>query len=136
MLKNAWIYLTLRHGMFTYIFVSIFLKHLSILFTRSDSQKILNFKPISQRLKKLKLSIVKNAKECLKYLTFKTCEPSSEYTRTTDTQWRHKSKKSEKLGRCGRQNMLRPYLTIWDWDWIFGRPVKDISSLGVRSPCV
>jgi hypothetical protein len=23
--------------------------------------------------------------------------------RTTDTQWRHKSKKSEKLGRCGRQ---------------------------------
>ena len=31
-------------------------------------------------------------------------------TRTTDTQWRHKSKKSEILGRCGRQNMLRPYL--------------------------
>ena len=55
-------------------------------------------------------------------------------SRTTDTQWRHKSKISEKLGRCGRQNMLRPYLKIWDWDWIFGRAVKAISSLGVRSP--
>ena len=57
-------------------------------------------------------------------------------TRTTDTQWRHKSKISEKLGRCGRQNMLPPYLKIWDWDWIFGRAVKAISSLGVRSPCI
>jgi hypothetical protein len=57
------------------------------------------------------------------------------YPRTTDTQWRHKSKISEKLGRCGRQNMLPPYLKIWDWDWIFGRAVKAISSLGVRSPC-
>ena len=56
--------------------------------------------------------------------------------RTTDTQWRHKSKISEKLGRCGRQNMLRPYLKIWDWDWIFGRAVKAISSLGVRSPWI
>ena len=57
------------------------------------------------------------------------------YARTTDTQWSHKSNISEKLGRCGRQNMLRPYLKIWDWDWIFGRAVKAISSLGVRSPC-
>ena len=55
-------------------------------------------------------------------------------TRTTDTQWRHKSKISKSLGRCGRQNMLWPYLKIWDWDWIFGRAVKAISSLGVRSP--
>ena len=55
--------------------------------------------------------------------------------RTTDTQWRHKSKKSEKSGRCGRQNMLRQYLKIWDWDLIFGCAVKAISSLGVRSPC-
>ena len=31
--------------------------------------------------------------------------------------------------------MLRPYLKIWDWDCIFGRAVKAISSLGVRSPC-
>ena len=54
--------------------------------------------------------------------------------RTTDTQWRHNSKKSEILGRCGRQNMLRPYLKIWDWDLIFGHAVKAISSLGVRSP--
>ena len=30
--------------------------------------------------------------------------------------------------------MLPPYLKIWDWDWIFGRAVKAISSLGVRSP--
>ena len=57
------------------------------------------------------------------------------YSRTTDTQWRHKSKKSEKLGRCGRQNMLRPYLKIWEWEWIFGCAVKVISSPGVRSPC-
>ena len=54
-------------------------------------------------------------------------------TRTTDTQLRHKSKKSEKLGRCGRQNMLTLNLKIWDWDRIFGRAVKAISSLGVRS---
>ena len=55
--------------------------------------------------------------------------------RTTDTQWRHKSKISEKLGRCGRQNMLRPYLKTWDWELIFGRAVKAISSPCVRSPC-
>ena len=54
--------------------------------------------------------------------------------RTTDTQWRHKSKISEKMDRCGRQNMLPPYLKIWEWEWIFGRAVKAISSLGVRSP--
>ena len=60
----------------------------------------------------------------------------SRLTRTTDTQWKHKSKISEKLGRCGRQNRLQPYLTIWDWDWIFGRAVKSIFSLGVRSPCL
>ena len=34
-------------------------------------------------------------------------------------QCRHISKKSENLGRCGRQNMLRPYLKIWEWEWIF-----------------
>ena len=56
------------------------------------------------------------------------------YTRTTDTQWRHKSKISENLGWCGRHNMLRPYLKIWEWEWIFGRAVKAISSLGVHSP--
>ena len=54
------------------------------------------------------------------------------HTQTTDTQRRHKSKISEKLGQCGRQNMLRPYLKIWGWDWIFGREVKAISSL---RPC-
>ena len=42
---------------------------------------------------------------------------------------------SENLGRCGRQNMLPPYLKIWEWEWIFGRAVKVISSLDVRSPC-
>ena len=54
-------------------------------------------------------------------------------SRTTDTQWKHKSKKSENLGRCGRQNMLRPYLKIWEWEWIFGCTVKAVSSLGVSS---
>ena len=49
---------------------------------------------------------------------------------------KHKSKKSEILGRCGSQNMLRPYLKIWDWDLIFGRTVKAISLSGVRSPRV
>ena len=43
-------------------------------------------------------------------------------------------KTSENLGRCGRQNMLRPYLKIWEWELIFGRAVKAISSPGVRSP--
>ena len=56
--------------------------------------------------------------------------------RATDTQWRHKSKITEKLGRCGRQNMLPPYLKIWEWEWIFGHAVKAICSLGVRSPWV
>ena len=55
-------------------------------------------------------------------------------TRTTDTQWRHKSKKSEILGQYGRQNMLQPCLKICDWDLIFGHAVKAISSPGVRSP--
>ena len=54
---------------------------------------------------------------------------------TTDTQRRFKSKISEKLGRCGRQNMLWPYLKIWEWEWIFGCAVKAISSLGIHSPC-
>ena len=63
------------------------------------------------------------------------CPPHYYIPRTRDTQWRHKSKKSEILGRCGRQNMLRPYLKIWDWDLIFGRALKAISSPDVRSPC-
>ena len=46
----------------------------------------------------------------------------------------NKSKISEKMDWCGRQNMLWPHLKIWDWDWILGRAVKAISSLGVRSP--
>ena len=37
------------------------------------------------------------------------------WPRTTDTQWRHKSKISEKLGRCGRQNILRPLASRIDW---------------------
>ena len=37
-------------------------------------------------------------------------------TRTTDTHQRHNSKKSEKLGQCGKQNMLLPNRKIWDWD--------------------
>ena len=53
---------------------------------------------------------------------------------TTDNQWRHKSKKYENLGWYGRQNMLWLYLKICEWEWIFGRAVKAISSLGVRSP--
>ena len=68
------------------------------------------------------------------YRVFVKDEVWYDNSRTMDTQWRHKSKISEKLGWCGRQNMLRPYLKIWDWDWIFGRAVKAISSLGVRSP--
>ena len=44
------------------------------------------------------------------------------------------SNKSVSLGQCGRQNMLQPYLKIWEWEWIFGCAVKVISSSGVRSP--
>ena len=40
------------------------------------------------------------------------------------------------FGRYGRQNILRQYLKICDWDLIFGRAVKAFSSLGVRSPCM
>ena len=38
------------------------------------------------------------------------------------------SNKSVSLGQCGRQNMLQPYLKIWEWEWIFGGAVKVISS--------
>ena len=31
--------------------------------------------------------------------------------------------------------MLRPYLKIWEWEWIFGCSVKAISCPGVSSPC-
>ena len=50
--------------------------------------------------------------------------------------WRHNSKKSENLGRCGRQNIFQPSLKTREGDWIFGCAVKAISSLGVRSPCL
>ena len=53
---------------------------------------------------------------------------------TTDTQWKHKSKKHENLSWCGRQNILWLYLKIWEWEWIFGRAGKTISSPGVHSP--
>ena len=43
---------------------------------------------------------------------------ASSFPWTTDTQWRHKSKKSENLGGFGRQNILRPYLKIWEWELI------------------
>ena len=55
-------------------------------------------------------------------------------SQTTDIQWRHKSKKPEILSWCGKQNMLQPYLKIWDWDLIVGQVVRAISSLGVHSP--
>ena len=45
-------------------------------------------------------------------------------------------KESEIVGQCGRQNILWLYLKIWDWDLLFGRAVKTISSPGVPSPCV
>ena len=32
--------------------------------------------------------------------------------------------------------MFWPYLKIWDWELIFSRAVKAISSPGVRSPCL
>ena len=55
------------------------------------------------------------------------------HSRTTDTQLRHKSKLSEKLGQCGRQNMFRPYLKFGSRSEFFCHAVKAISSLGVRS---
>ena len=42
-------------------------------------------------------------------------------SRTTDTQ-------------CGRQKMLWLYLTIWEWELMWGRAVKAISTTGVHSP--
>jgi hypothetical protein len=67
---------------------------------------------------------------------FKWTKPQPPWkSRTMNTQWRHKSKKSENLGHCCRQNMLWPYLKICNWELIFGRAVKVISSPGIRSPC-
>ena len=48
----------------------------------------------------------------------------------------HKSKKFEILGQCRRQNMLLPYLNTREWELIFGRAVKGISSPSVRSLCI
>ena len=36
--------------------------------------------------------------------------------------------------RTLNEGINQRYLKNWDWDWIFGRAVKAISSLGVRSP--
>ena len=55
-------------------------------------------------------------------------------SRTTYTQWRHKSEKSKILGRYGRHKYGSAILKIWDWDLIFGRAVKAFFSPGVRSP--
>ena len=63
-----------------------------------------------------------------------SCEVPACLPRTTDTQWMHKSKKSENFGRCGRQNMLWLYLQIWKWELVFGHWLKVISSPAVRSP--
>ena len=54
----------------------------------------------------------------------------------TDTQWRHELNKSENLGWWGWQNMLRPYLKICEWEWIFGCAVKAFSLPGVLSPWI
>ena len=50
----------------------------------------------------------------IKFIIHKSCSEVSSRARpqTTDTQWRHTSKKYENSGQCGRQNMLRPYLNI------------------------
>ena len=47
------------------------------------------------------------------------------------TQWRHKSKKFENLGRCGRQNILWPYLKFGECELIFSCAVKAIYLTGV-----
>ena len=66
---------------------------------------------------------------CLNIYAVQSSQALQHKSRTTDTQWRNKSKISEKLGRCGIQY-------IWEWKWMFGYAVKAISSLGVRSPCL
>ena len=55
-------------------------------------------------------------------------------SRTMDTQWRNKSKKSKNLGQCGRRNVLRSNLKFWERELIFSRPVKVISSPSIHSP--
>ena len=69
-------------------------------------------------------------------LLITTCDESERWLapRTTDTQWKYKSSKSENLGRCGRQNMFRLYLKIREWELIFSCAVKAISSPCVGSP--
>ena len=59
------------------------------------------------------------------------------WTQDHSTDYGHpimKSNKYENFGRCGRRNMLRSYLKIWEWEQIFGSALKAISSPGVRSP--
>ena len=57
-----------------------------------------------------------DAQLCLGFASLESmhnkCTMQSQWykARTMDTRWRHKSKKSGNLGRCGRRNMLWPSL--------------------------
>ena len=129
------------------LFTSLNLRHLYLVLKSTSSLKTESLRPCTRRLHRLTFILASISVSSLIFLDddpgetpngFKNILKISSHafhTRTTDTQWRHKSKKSESFGRYGKQNILRPYLTIWDWDWIFGHAVKAISSLGVRSPC-
>ena len=101
----------------------------------SPSHEFMKWKKTKVFWLELKIVFEEKIREFVKFSPQQKELPNKR-ARTTDTQWRHTSNISEKLGRCGRQNMLRPYLKIWEWEWIFGRAVKAISSLGVRSPWI
>ena len=124
--------------------MSLKLRHLYLVLKSTSSLKTESLRPCTRRLHRLTFILASISVSSLIFLDddpgetpngFKNILKSPHMLSTHELQWRHKSKKSESFGRYGRQNMLRPYLTIWDWDWIFGHAVKAISSLGVRSPC-
>ena len=70
------------------------------------------------------------------------------HPRTTDTQWRHKSKKSENFGRCGKYAAAKPknlgvgvdFRSCSEGDFLTGHPesvlkyVRQIFNNKIKSP--
>ena len=52
----------------------------------------------------------------LSYIVLNSIYSVSDYVLKHGLRTPNKSKIFEEFGRCVRQNMLRPYLKIWDWD--------------------
>ena len=101
--KSTWVYIVVEENSF-----DCFLEEMSARKNNFDFFRPLSKRKLVRRVTENKWKIVIQCGALRK----KEDLPQGVWAepRTTDTQWRHKSEKPEILGRCGRQNMLRPYL--------------------------